>query len=89
MTELFPGPGHAFGPGYDAKASVALCMQEAANSMRAYNGKTMPTVDVAAHIENTKMWVASAQVHATALLALATEAQLALKQPKTCRCIRD
>lgn len=88
MTGIYPGPGQTFGPGYDAKASVALCMQEAADSMKAYGGVSMPTESLLAHIQNTQMWVASAQVHATALVALALEAQLVLKQPakKMCRC---
>lgn len=88
MTDVYPGPGHAFGPGYDPKGSVALCMQEAVDSMRAWSGKSMPTAELSAHIQNTQVWVASAQVHATNLVALATEAMTASPQPKkTCRCL--
>lgn len=78
-----------FGAGYDAKASTAICMDKVQEildtALASANGK--PVQQVAADIQAAQLWTALAQVHATALLALATEELAAPK--KTCRCIRD
>lgn len=91
MTELGQRV-KTFGPGYDAKLSAAGCIDKVQGILDEWDrrntpGDIVPAVDMQIMLQAAQLWTALAQVHATALLALATEALAAPK--KTCRCIRD
>lgn len=73
---------------YDPHASMKLAMLEVAQKMEKCNG-SFEVSRYMAMVADVEMWTRIAQVHATNALTMATEAQLAVKAPKTCRCIRD
>lgn len=85
MTEA-GNPTRTFGPGYLAKESTAICMEKVQSLLDATIGMTLVS-DLTVTLTAVQAWAALAQVHATAALVGATEAQLLLQ--KTCRCIRD
>lgn len=84
MTEKI----RTFEGSYDAKLSVAHAMAEVEKVWQdKLCGRSIPVAEAEGYFRQIDMWLAVAQVHATAALVYATEAAAAPK--KTCRCVRD
>lgn len=71
-------------PDYDPMGSMKACLNEAASAFEKITNKTTSSTEVEVFVGVARMWISSAQVHATNANTMALQTNSAPK--KTCRC---